>query len=58
MGQQIKVTIERDVNIYLVFAFENQIKLNLSSDKTEDTQKFFLDLLQELIRKKVKSLFY
>lgn len=57
MEQQIKVTIERDVNIYLVFAFENQIKLNLSSDKTEDTQKFFLDLLQELIRKKSEITF-
>ena len=45
-------TIERDDNIYLVFAFENPIRLNLSSDKTEDTQKFFLDLLQELIRRK------
>lgn len=52
MEQQIEVTIERDDNIYLVFAFENPIRLNLSSDKTEDTQKFFLDLLQELIRRK------
>ncbi len=52
MEQQIKVTIEREDNIYLVFAFENQIKLNLSSDKTEDTQIFFLNLLQELIRRK------
>ena len=52
MEQQIKVTIERDDNIYLVFTFENSIRLNLSSDKTEDTQKFFLDLLQELIRRK------
>lgn len=41
MEQQIEVTIERDDNIYLVFAFENPIRLNLSSDKTEDTQKFF-----------------
>lgn len=57
MEQQIKVTIERDVNIYLVFAFENPIRLNLSSDKTEDTQKFFLDLLQELIRKKSEITF-
>ena len=38
MEQQIKVTIERDDNIYLVFTFENSIRLNLSSDKTEDTQ--------------------
>lgn len=52
MEQQIEVTIERDDNIYLVFVFENPIRLNLSSDKTEDTQKFFLDLLQELIRRK------
>lgn len=52
MEQQIEVTIERDDKIYLVFAFENPIRLNLSSDKTEDTQKFFLDLLQELIRRK------
>ena len=52
MEQQIEVTIGRDDNIYLVFFFENPIRLNLSSDKTEDTQKFFLDLLQELIRRK------
>ncbi len=50
MARIINVTIERNENIELVFNFEIQLKLNLSSDKTQDTQKFFLDLLNEIVK--------
>lgn len=51
MGKEIKVIIERNENIELVFKFENELKLNLSSDKTNDTQNFFLQLLNEIIKR-------
>ena len=41
MERIVNVTIERNETIELVFGFENELKLNLSSDKTKDTQKFF-----------------
>lgn len=49
MEQIINVKIERKDNIKLVFDFEDEISLNLSSDKTSDTQDFFLKLLNILI---------
>lgn len=50
MERIINVTIERNENIELVFNFENKLKLNLSSDKTRDTQEFFLQLLNEIVK--------
>lgn len=50
MERIINVTIERNENIELVFNFENKLKLNLSSDKTKDTQEFFLQLLNEIVK--------
>lgn len=50
MERIINVTIERNENIELVFNFENKLKLNLSSDKTKDTQEFFLHLLNEIVK--------
>ena len=46
MGKEIKVIIERNENIELVFKFENELKLNLSSDKTNDTQNFFFTVVK------------
>lgn len=50
MERIVNVTIERNETIELVFGFENELKLNLSSDKTKDTQKFFLQLLNEIVK--------
>lgn len=52
MEQIINVKIERKDNIKLVFDFEDEISLNLSSDKTSDTQDFFLKLLNILVSAK------
>ena len=49
MEQVINVKIERKDDIKLVFGFEDELSLNLSSDKTSDTQDFFLKLLNVLI---------
>lgn len=49
MEQVINVKIERKDDIKLVFGFEDKLSLNLSSDKTSDTQDFFLKLLNVLI---------
>lgn len=50
MEQEIKVSIERGDEIKIVFEFSNKLILNLSSDKTADTQNFFLALLDEIIK--------
>lgn len=50
MERKINVTIERNENIELVFDFKNKLILNLSSDETKDTQKFFLQLLNEIVK--------
>lgn len=50
MERKINVTIERNENIELVFDFKSKLKLNLSSDETKDTQKFFLQLLNEIVK--------
>lgn len=50
MAKEINVTIERKENIELIFNFESKLKLNLSSDNTQDTQSFFLGLLNEIVR--------
>lgn len=51
MEQQIEVDIERDNDIKLNFKFNEEIiSLNLSSDKTSDTQEFFIKLLNILIK--------
>lgn len=57
MEQIINVKIERKDNIKLVFDFENEISLNLSSDKTSDTQDFFLKLLNILIETRKEMTF-
>ena len=49
MEHVINVKIERKDDIKLVFGFEDELSLNLSSDKTSDTQVFFLKLLNVLI---------
>lgn len=41
MEHVINVKIERKDDIKLVFGFEDELSLNLSSDKTSDTQVFF-----------------
>ena len=50
LEQEIRVSIERGDEIKIVFDFSKKLILNLSSDKTADTQSFFLALLEELIK--------
>ena len=50
MEQEIKVNLERGDEIKAIFEFSEKLILNLSSEKTSDTQNFFLALLDELIK--------
>ena len=52
MDNSIVVKITRGtVEIKMIFYFDKQIELNLSSDKIEDLQHFFVIILQEMIKK-------
>lgn len=50
METKIKVKIERSEKVELVFYFEKALRLNLSSDSTEDTKNFFIVLLNEIVK--------
>ena len=57
METKIQVKIFRENEIKLIFNFESKsIELVLSSDNTEETQKFFIELLEEIIEGKYESI--
>ena len=57
MEAKIQVKIARENEIKLVLYFESKsIELNLSSESTEETQKFFIELLEEIIEGKYESI--
>lgn len=57
MEAKIQVKIARESEIKLVLYFESKsIELNLSSESTEETQKFFIELLEEIIEGKYESI--
>ena len=57
METKIQVKIFRENEIKLIFNFESKsIELFLSSDNTEETQKFFIELLEEIIEGKYESI--
>lgn len=57
METKIQVKIARENEIKLVLNFESKsIELNLSSESIEETQKFFIELLEEIIEGKYGSI--
>ena len=57
MATKIQVKIARENEIKLVLNFESKsIELNLSSESIEETQKFFIELLEEIIEGKYGSI--
>ncbi|KXU39842.1 hypothetical protein HMPREF3037_03305 [Candidatus Stoquefichus sp. KLE1796] len=49
MENKVKVTIKRDKEIQLIFHFDEELSLNLSTDDTVETQNFFLALFKKII---------
>lgn len=49
MENKVKVTINRDKEIQLIFHFDEELSLNLSTDDTVETQNFFLALFKKII---------
>lgn len=52
MDNSVVVKITRGTDeIKMIFYFDKEIELNLSSDKIEDLQHFFVIILQEMVKK-------
>lgn len=52
MERIIEVTIEREEKIVLHFKFEDDLCLDLSSNKTDDVKCFFTNLLKTVYKEK------
>lgn len=57
METSVRVNVARENEIKLILNFGiKKIELNLSSDNTEDIQKFFIAILEEIIERKYSSI--